>query len=186
MKEWLAKEEELGSPNPSNIVLATAGKDGIPHSRIVAIREVTEAGILFFTQSVTRKVQDLAENPHGSMTLWLPMQQSEIIIEGGVKALSKPENEHYWNMLPYDRKLRFFTYAPTSNQPIHALSQLEEKHAALSLQYDEITLPICPFYCGFRLLPQIVYFYTLGKTTFSAITKYTLQQGIWQTQILSP
>ena len=50
INQWLDKEKKLGSPNPNNIVLATAGKEGIPHSLFVAICEMNEQGILFFTQ----------------------------------------------------------------------------------------------------------------------------------------
>ncbi len=186
INQWLDKEKKLGSPNPNNIVLATAGKEGIPHSRIVAIREMNEQGILFFTQRGTRKVAQLTENPRASMTLWLPLQQREVIIDGFITALNQKENEHYWNLLPYDRKLRFSAYSPTSSQPIQSLSELEEECKALSLQYNEVTLPISSYYCGFRLIPEVFYFYTLGTTTFSEIIKYSLKKDVWQKQILSP
>lgn len=47
MKEWLETEKQLGSPDPDRIVLATASSTGKVHSRVVAMREITEAGILF-------------------------------------------------------------------------------------------------------------------------------------------
>ncbi len=186
INQWLNKEKELGSPSPNSIVLATAGEKGIPHSRIVAIREITEQGILFFTQRGTRKVAELTENPRASMTLWLPLQQREVIIDGFVTALNQEENEQYWNLLPYDRKLRFSAYSSTSSRPIQSLSELEEKCKTLSIQYSESTVPISPYYCGFRLIAEVLYFYTLGTTTFSEIIKYTLEQGVWQKQMLSP
>lgn len=186
INECLDHEELLGSSNPRNIVLATAGKNGIPHSRIIAIREINERGILFFTQRGTRKVTEITENPRASMTLWLPLQQREVIIDGTVTALSQDENDHYWNLLPFERKLRFSVYSSTSGQPIQSLFELEEKCKALALQYDAVTIPISPYYCGFRLIPEVFYFYTLGTTTFSESIKYTLEQGVWQKQMLSP
>jgi len=186
MQQWLNQEKNLGSPNPNNIVLATAGKTGIPHSRIVAIREITEQGILFFTQRDTRKVNELTENPRASMTLWLPLQQREIVIEGSVVALSQKENQHYWDLLPYDRKLRFSAYSPTSSQPIRALAKLENKVKLLEKQYTATTIPMSAYYCGFCLVPTMLYFYTLGTTTFSEIIKYSQSSDGWQKQTLSP
>lgn len=186
INQWLEQEKSLGSPNPNNIVLATADKTGVPHSRIVAIREISTQGILFFTQRGTRKVQEIMDNPQVCMTLWLPLQQRQIIFEGSAKALNQDENESYWNLLPYDRKLRFSAYSPTSSNPIHALSDLEEKVKSLSAEYSPETIPISPYYCGFRVTLKVIYFYTLGTTTFSEVIKYTLENDIWNKQLLSP
>lgn len=186
MNDWLTQEESMGSSNPRNIVLATAGKEGIPHSRIVAIRELSNQGVLFFTQRSTRKVIEISQNPHASMTLWLPLQQREIILEGKIVTLNQEENEQYWNLLPYDRKLRFSAYSPTSNQPIQGLSELEDKIEELKHQYNAETLPMSSYYCGYRLVPEVFYFYTLGTATFSEVIKYSLVQDQWQKQMLSP
>lgn len=183
---WLEKEKELGSPNPNNIVLATSTSQNIPHSRIVAIREITPEGVLFFTQRESRKVRELTENPHASMTLWLPLQQREVIIEGTIKTLDLTENEDYWKAIPRDRQLRFTTFGPTSGQPITSLAELEEKQKSLLQQFDGKDIPIPHSYCGFRLIPETFYFYTLGSTTFSEVIKYTLIQSNWQQQLLSP
>jgi len=126
------------------------------------------------------------ENPHASMTLWLPLQQREIIIEGSVAALSSEENKHYWNLLPYDRKLRFSAYSPTSSQPIQDLSELENKANLLKEQYTAETIPVSPYYYGFRLAPTVFYFYTLGTTTFSEVIKYSKNSDGWQKKNLSP
>lgn len=186
IKTWLDQEKTLGSPNPNNIVLATAGKNGIPHSRIVAIREISEQGVLFFTQRGTKKVTQILENPQASMTLWLPLQQRQIIMDGVIKPLTQKENEHYWNLLPYDRRIRFSTYSPTSGHPIQDLSILENKAKALMQQYTTETLPISPYYCGYRFVPEVFYFYTLGTLTFSEIIKYIFDKGSWQKERLSP
>lgn len=38
--DWLSKEKELGVMQPECAVLATCTSSGIPHSRVVAIREI--------------------------------------------------------------------------------------------------------------------------------------------------
>ncbi|MEO8401154.1 MAG: pyridoxamine 5'-phosphate oxidase family protein [Gammaproteobacteria bacterium] len=73
MTEWLDNEKKLGSLHPDRMVLATTSQDCIAHSRIIAIRDISDKGILFFTQRGSRKVTELHHTPHVSMTLWLPM-----------------------------------------------------------------------------------------------------------------
>ncbi len=186
LNDWLEKERKLGSSNPDRAVLATAGKDNIPHSRVVAIREINEKGILFFTQRGTRKVMELQQNPYASMTLWLPLQQREIIVEGGVIELSREVNEKYWKTLPRDRQLRFAAYAPTSTQPIQSIETINDEYHNLLKQFDRRDVPISEYYCGFRLFPEYFYFYSLGSDDFSELIKYRFNNDQWTEQLLSP
>lgn len=67
---WISEELQRGAPNPQHAILATAGKDSIPHGRVIAIREINEQGLLFFTQRGTRKVVEMTYNPIVSLTFW--------------------------------------------------------------------------------------------------------------------
>lgn len=114
LKTWLQEERDGGAPNPQQAVLATAAQQTAPHARVVAIREITENGLLFFTQRGTRKVQELQDNPHATMVFWLELQQRGVIVEGSVVPLSAEENGHYWQSYPREAQIRFYSYAPTS------------------------------------------------------------------------
>jgi len=186
INEWLTKEKQLGSADPERVVLATAGKDNVPHSRIVAIREITEKGVLFFTQNGTGKVTQLTENPMAAMTLWLPLQQRQINLEGEALALSKEENQAYWDTLPVLRQLRFRAYASTSGKPIQSLAEIDNRYAALLKEFSEKPVPMSNYYCGFRLKAKVIYFYTLGMEAFSEYIQYRFQENQWTAQLLSP
>jgi pyridoxamine 5'-phosphate oxidase len=184
--EWIENEKQLGSRNPDRMVLATADKNAIPHSRIVAIREINNKSLLFFTQLWTRKAQEIKKNPVASATIWLPLQQREIIVDGAIETLNTSENEYYWKSLPRLNQLRFSTYAPTSGQPIDSINILNDKLKMLDQQYQNTEIPMKDFYCGYRLVPRTIYFYTLGVETFSEYIRYELNKGLWQQQLLSP
>lgn len=184
MKEWLEKEKQLGSANPDRVVLATVSTTGKVHSRVVAIREFTEDGILFFTQLATRKVTDLTENPSASMTLWLPLQQREVILDGIAKALTLDKNNFYWNTLPYERQVKFMLHR--SGKQVASLMELENEYQILLSKYRNEKVPISDSYCGYRLCPEIVYFYTLGIETFSEVIKYSRTDLGWENELISP
>jgi pyridoxamine 5'-phosphate oxidase len=184
--EWLNKEKELGSPNPDRVILSTVTKESIPHSRIVAVREINENGLLFFTQRGTRKVAELNENHMVSLVLWLPLQQRQVALEGTSQKLTANENLNYWETMPHDRQLRFSAYAPTSGQRIKSLDQLEEQYRFLSDRYNQATVPLSEFYCGFRVLPHTICFYTLGTNTFSEVQRFIKQNGDWYEELVSP
>ncbi len=186
INEWLKLEKEMGSTNPDRVVLATVSAAGVPHSRVVAIREINNDGILFFTQKGTQKVAELKQQPIASMTLWLAMQQREIIFEGLVHPLSQKENQHYWSGMPHERQLRFAAYAPTSLQPIESIQVIDDKYADLKNAYQDKEIPMSEFYCGFRLVPDSILFYTLGVERFSEVIRCTRLDEGWEQQTLSP
>jgi pyridoxamine 5'-phosphate oxidase len=184
--DWIEKEKALGSPSPDRVVLATTTPQGVPHSRLVAVRELTAEGVLFFTQQGTRKTLELGENPDASMTLWLALQQRQVILDGIIHPLSQQENESYWKTMPLDRQLRFSAYAPTSGQPISSLEVLESTLAELIKKFGNAEIPMSEYYCGFRLIPAFIYFYTLGTQTFSEVMRYERTPRGWEEQLLSP
>lgn len=184
IKEWLENEKQLGSTDPDRVVLATASAAGKVHSRVVAIREITESGILFFTQRATRKVADLIENPSASMTLWLPLQQREVILDGIIQTLTSDENNFYWDTLPYERQVKFRLHR--SGKQVSSLMELENEYQALLNKYRNEKVPISDSYCGYSLCPETVYFYTLGIETFSEVIKYSRTSLGWKSELISP
>lgn len=184
IKEWIKEEKKLGSSLADSVVLATASAEGKVHSRIVAIREITQSGILFFTQKRSRKAQDINKNPSASMTLWLPLRQREVVLDGVVETLSQHENQTYWEALPRERQLRFLTYK--SGAAIDSLNDLQVDYDKLEKKYHNKNIPMDECYCGYRLVPHMLYFYTLGHETFSEVNKYVLLKGKWEKQLVSP
>lgn len=63
-------------------------------------------------------MNDLSVNPSASMTLWLPLQQREVVLEGIVEPLTQTENMQYWDALSRERQLRFMAYSVSTGKPI--------------------------------------------------------------------
>lgn len=185
MNEWFAKEKELGV-EVNSVVLATVSPEGRPHNRVVAIREIKNDSLIFFTQRETRKVADLLKNPAAAMDFFLVLQQRQVVLEGVAKPLTYEENEQYWNDLPRERQLRFSTYAPSSGQPITSLSELDERKKELEALFANKAVPMSDFYQGFRFIPDTFLFYSVGSTSFSEAIKFTKNNNDWHEQLLSP
>ncbi|RUR06808.1 pyridoxal 5'-phosphate synthase [Legionella sp. km772] len=185
LKKWLDEEKIAGVPNPAQAVLSTCTGDAIPHSRVVAIREITDNELLFFTQQGTRKVNELEINPMISLTFWFELTQRQIIIEGRATALSVDENENYWISYPRIAQLRFCAYAPTSSQRIDSKKTLEDKKIELEKRYSG-NVPMPSFYCGYRIQPHSFLFYRYRVDELSDVFKYENINGKWKEFILSP
>ena len=154
LNKWLSEERAAGAPNPQQAVLSTATDQAVPHARVVAIREINDQWLLFFTQKKTRKVSELGINPIAAMVFWFELLQREVIIEGEVEPLSEVENTHYWQSYPREAQIRFYSYAPTSSESITSKQELEEKRKQIEQKFIGKQLPINEFYCGFKLKPK--------------------------------
>jgi pyridoxamine 5'-phosphate oxidase len=186
LEQWLNEEKESGAPNPRQAVLSTVSQHSIPHSRVVAIREITVNGLLFFTQKGTRKVEEMQNNPHASIVFWLELMQRQIIIEGMVEALSNIENENYWRTYSHQAQIRFYAYAPTSGKVISSKQDLEDKRKNIAEKYSNRELPMSPDYCGFRLKPIRFAFYEYRTPELSDVSEYIYQEREWHKKIMSP
>lgn len=187
LMQWLDEERQAGAPDPKSAVLATVTPDAIPHSRVVAIREINDQGLLFFTQKSTRKVSEIENNPHVSLTFWLELKERQVSIDGEIELLSQEENESFWITYPRFSQIRFTAYAPTSGQPIQSKNILEEKKLALEMDFQNIPVPYNPLYCGYRIKPTRFLFYTYRTDELSDVSEYIKQNGEnWRQQIISP
>lgn len=186
LKKWIEEEKNKGASNPQQAILSTVTKDGIPHARVVAIREISAQGLLFFTQKGTRKVTEIAENPRVSLTFWFELMQRQIILEARIEALEERENRTYWSTYPRIAQLRFLAYAPTSGQPIDSKQSLEDRKTSLEHEYANKELPFTPLYCGYRIMPKKLTFYSYRTDELSDVFHYALQDGQWSKQAMSP
>lgn len=186
LNAWLAEEQHAGAPNPKQAVLATCAQGGQPHGRVVAIREINEQDLLFFTQRNTRKVAELLSNPFATITFWFELLQREVIIEGEVSALSDAENQQYWQNNPREMHIRFTTYAPTSSQPIANKEILEQRKRQIEKEFADKPLPLSSFYCGFRLHLKRMMFYAIRTDELSDVFEYRWIDNAWKKQWLSP
>ncbi|STX51057.1 pyridoxamine 5'-phosphate oxidase [Legionella busanensis] len=183
---WLEEEHHAGAPNPQQAVLCTTDRQSSPQGRVVAIREITDQSLLFFTQKPTKKVIALSENPFACIVFWFELFQREVILKGPIEALSVEENQNYWQTYSPSAQIRFHSYAPTSGQPIASKALLEEKRRKLAQQYGETTIPMSPFYCGFRLIFNHFVFYTYRTDELSDVISYQKLHNTWQKVFLSP
>lgn len=186
LNNWLVDEKNAGAPSPRQAVLSSCAKDSVPHARVVALREINDGGLLFFTQRGTRKVHELLENPFATIVFWFELTQREVILEGTVEALSDEENARYWQSNPRENQIRFTTYAPTSSQQIAHKNLLENRKKEIEREYEGKDLLFSPFYCGFRLIPERIMFYILRTDELSDVFEYQRHDGAWIKQWLSP
>lgn len=102
---WFDHAISTGMEMPNAMTLATVDGDGAPHARIVLLKEVDDAGFVFFTNYESRKGQDLAGNNRAELMFWWREQARQVRIQGVVHKVSKEESDEYFASRPRESNL---------------------------------------------------------------------------------
>lgn len=134
LQTWLADAVAAELPEPNAMTLATATLEGRPSARMVLLRGLDEAGLVFYTNYASRKGRELEQNPFAALVLfWQPLHRS-VRVEGRVVRVAAEESDAYFAARPRGNQLS----AAASRQserirgPRHARAPRRRARRALS------------------------------------------------------
>ncbi|GEA11883.1 pyridoxamine 5'-phosphate oxidase [Alteromonas sp. KUL49] len=183
--QWLQDTIDAKIPDPTAMTLATVSDDGQPSQRIVLLKDVTDAGFVFFTNLGSRKASELANNPKVSCHFpWFFMER-QIRVCGVVEKLSLKENANYFFSRPKESQLAAFV--SKQSKPISSRELLMTQFSQLKEKFANKDLPVPDFWGGFRIVPHQIEFWQGGEDRLHDRFEYNKQtDGSWTTQRLMP
>ena len=157
-KEWMAAAREA-EPNDSNAMsLATVDADGMPDVRIVLLKEVTEAGFVFFTNLESAKGQQLTETPKAALGFHWKSQRRQVRVRGTVMPVSEEAADEYFATRA--AQSRISAIASDQSRPLADRAEFEQRVAELSEIFgDGPDIPRPEFWGGFRVTPLEIEFW---------------------------
>lgn len=120
-KKWFNEALETGSVDVNAFVLSTVDAQNKPSARVVLIKEITETGLVFFTNYNSKKGQQLAYNPNVCGTFFWPQLERQLRFEGVVSKISEEESKIYFQSRPRESQAG----AIVSNQSSEILDKSE-------------------------------------------------------------
>lgn len=135
---WLHDAIEIGTerlPEPNAMVLSTVTESGDVHSRTVLLKEISELGLVFYSNYQSQKGQDLSQSPQVSALFpWYPLQR-QVIVTGKVTKVSREQSERYFATRPYKSQLG--AHVSEQSREISDRQILEQELDALVIKYPE-------------------------------------------------
>lgn len=113
---------------PNAFILSTVGERGVPSSRVVLLKGYDKRGFSFYSNTLSRKGRDIAENPIASLCFWWPEFERQVKIDGEVSLLPEWEADEYFASRPRQSRIG----ACVSKQ-----SEVLENRQLLEEQYDK-------------------------------------------------
>jgi pyridoxamine 5'-phosphate oxidase len=155
-KQWfdLALQEQILEPNA--MVLSTVNENR-PSSRVVLLKELSKAGVVFFTNYRSKKGQELNKNPWACVNFFWPQLERQVRIEGMIEKISEAESERYFYSRP--RLSQAGAIASEQSAVIADRDELDRKMKELIALPEEVILPKPEHWGGFRLIPDYFEFW---------------------------
>ncbi len=104
-KVWFDEAMETQGFEPNACSLATVGADGKPTCRIVLLKGMNERGYIFFTNYLSRKGRQIAENSSAAMLFFWPGLERQVRIEGRIEKIPTSDSDAYFKSRPLDARL---------------------------------------------------------------------------------
>ncbi|MEP1552762.1 MAG: pyridoxamine 5'-phosphate oxidase [Paraglaciecola sp.] len=184
-ERWLQNVIDADLKDPTAMTVATVDKSGQPSQRIVLLKDFSENGFVFYTNTGSRKAQDLADNPKISLHFPWHLLERQVKVCGSVQPLTKTEVAKYFLTRPKPSQIA--AYASSQSRPISSKQVLLAKFNEAKAKFANGDVPLPSFWGGYRVVPHEIEFWQGGEHRLHDRFLYTKnQQGIWETKRLMP
>lgn len=152
-KLWLEEALKAQIPEPTAMTLATVDSHMRPSTRIVLLKGLENEGLIFYTNYLSRKGQELAGNPHAALQFhWVELERT-VRIEGLMEKTSSAMSDDYFHSRP--RGSQIGAWASAQSQVLQSREQLQTEVSRLEHLYDQQTIPRPAHWGGYLSLIHI-------------------------------
>jgi pyridoxamine 5'-phosphate oxidase len=180
--EWISRAIDTGVREPGTVAIATADQDGVPSSRYVLLKGFSRDGLLFVSQTGSRKGRDLSANPVASASFYWQELRLQLHMSGPVTTIPSEESDALFAARPLGSK----AVAATSHQGQQLLDEnvFFSEVTKLVAQGARIDRP--ERWVGYRLKPTRFEFWRGGTERMHQRLEYTFSEENWRWRRLQP
>ena len=148
-----------GEPDPTAMVVATAGLDARPSARTVLLKAHDARGFVFYTHLDGRKGRELQANPHAALLFHWPRVEGgvQVRIEGAVEIVSDEEADAYFATRP--RGSQVGAWASKQSETLDPPSRFAERIVQVEQEFEGRDVPRPARWTGLRVRPERIEFW---------------------------
>ena len=155
--EWFAEAGRSEPNDPNAMALATAGPDGLPNVRMVLMKGFDADGVVFYTNTESRKGTELLANKQAAVVFHWKSLRRQVRFRGTVTQVSDQEADEYFASRPRDSRIG--AWASQQSRPLEDRFALEKAVAREALRFGIGEVPRPPHWTGFRIRPVYIEFW---------------------------
>jgi pyridoxamine 5'-phosphate oxidase len=181
---WLKEAGEREPNDPNAMAVATVDETGLPDVRMVLLKDVDEAGFVFYTNLESAKGRELAANPKAALLFHWKSLRRQVRVRGAISLVSDAEADAYFATRA--RPAQIGAWASDQSRPLPDRRALEKKIAQVGLRFGLGKVPRPPNWSGFRLKPESIEFWRDRPFRLHERLLFEKVAGGWTTQRLFP
>jgi pyridoxamine 5'-phosphate oxidase len=183
-KQWF-EEAQTTEPNDANaMAVATASAAGVPSVRILLLKGFDPHGFVFYTNTESRKGQELAINDRAALCFHWKSLRRQIRIDGSVTPVSAAEADAYFQTRPRDSQIG--AWASDQSRPLESRAILEGRIAEFTARYDGTAVPRPLHWSGYRVRPSAFEFWHDRPFRLHDRIVFEREAGNWRRSRLYP
>jgi len=158
-KAWMDEAIAQKVQEPYAMSLATCGADNKPSVRIVLLREITDTGIVFYTNYESAKGQDVVENPNAEALFFWHELERQVRISGRIAKIDTEKSAAYFQKRPHDSQIGAWVSQPQSGEVANR-DIMEQTFEQLQAEYsDGTSVPTPAFWGGYEITVEKIEFW---------------------------
>ena len=175
---------QCGLNEPTAVTVATADAGGRPSARVVLLKEYDASGFVFYTNTLSRKGQELAANPRAALCFFWDALMEQVRVDGSVRPVGDAEADAYWTGRHPGSQIG--AWASAQSEPLESRRALEERARSFAERFGADPVPRPPHWSGYRVIPERIEFWRARPDRLNERTCYSLEDGEWRVSLLNP
>ena len=159
-ESWFAEAKTAEINDPDAMAIASVDEDGMPSVRMVLLKEVSEAGFVFYTNYESRKSAELLRTGKAAFVMHWKSLRRQVRVVGVVEQVPAAQSDAYF--ATRHRGSRIGAWASEQSQPITSRAELADAVDKIEAKFEDQDVPRPPHWGGFIIKPQEIEFWADG------------------------
>ena len=182
-KKWydLACKTEINDPNA--MTLSTISNNQ-PSSRVVLLKSYDEIGLVFYTNSNSKKGKSIKENKNVALNFHWKTQNRQIRIEGIANIVSKEVADSYFKTRP--RNSQIGAWSSNQSDDLSSRDELLKNIKDFEMKYKDKDIPRPSHWNGYLVMPNLIEFWQEMPFRVHDRVLYFKSDNSWKIKKLYP
>ncbi|MFV0376640.1 MAG: pyridoxamine 5'-phosphate oxidase [Mangrovibacterium sp.] len=180
---WLKNAIENSEEEPTAMTLSTCIK-GQPDSRIVLLKEVDDFSFVFFSNYLSIKGKQLAENNLVALNFFWPKTERQVRVWGAAERLNEQQSALYFQSRPRDSQIG--AWASPQSREISTREELDQNFTYYSELFKDKSISKPTNWGGYAVKPTEIEFWQGRPNRLHDRFRYYFRENCWQVKRLAP
>lgn len=181
---WFEEAVNAQLLDPYAMLISTVDEIGLPHSRVVYLRNISNEGMVFYTNYNSQKGKNISASNKIAITFFWVELERQIRIEGTVKKVSEELSDKYFAARPRESQLG--AWASNQSETIKNRAELEENLKHFTEKFKGVDVPRPPHWGGYIVEPTKFEFWQGRPSRLHDRLIYTKNNNKWVISRIAP